>query len=313
MQERYSLPRPERVTRHFPESWRDFLFQYWPGGSKLSLDGSFTVTEDNKLGYRRFVRGEEANVEFELLFANEASDLLIRSGKARTKKEIKSEITRVRRNPAGSTSIDPDKDRLREYRSINAASEELEERLGIPLAIKGFPSTSTSTFREDLLAQFIFMRNLERQWQHLPDDVKKVIRICKVYGAMRYRMPGTRKYEEWLFMERVVNPQRVEDERMGTYPSGGRAYGFEIGEHPNLAAIVETYVNDFSGKSGMSYNNKICFEWPLLLKALRKAGLKLSDLAGYNLLYDQNLQRRDRNYVIIDQRDRSKEKLINFR
>lgn len=306
MAEKYSLPRKEEIVRPLPEegeSWVAFLTQRLTGKKRLDLKRAFTVTQDPELGYRRFVQGEGGEVDFELLLSDEAAQILNSSGKVRTKKEVKDEIARINQDRFGPSSIDlgikqPGFERLKNRRSVNAFGAELEKKLGIPIAIKG----SEKLGKEDFRAQFIFIKQREKEWQNMPEYIKEILHICKVYAAIRYKISDKGKYPEYrdlLIMERVSNAKAVEDNYLGPW-LGSRAFGFGVDIDPLLAEIIRMELGGLLSRFSHDTGRE-CYSWHTLQEALEHAGLQTSDIMGRNVLYSAEANPQKRHYVIIDQ------------
>ena len=293
MNERYELPKTERIKRHFPENL-GLLVQGLPDGNLIDLNKDFSVTENPELGYQRFVRSEGDKVGFELLISDEATKLLNRLGKVEVKQKIKSEITQITQDPFGPSSINfRGKKPGRANTSINAFNSELEDRLGIPVAIK-IPGPGEE-MREDLLRQFRFMKQCAKEWQNLPNDVKKVLRVGNVYAAFRYPAAGQEVHKESLIMERIPNTKTIKTKR------GERGVkGFSITDHPAIATIIEKYLKNYSSYKFLSDTKEECYDWFALVEALELLGLHLSDCNGNNFLYSENKEGQ-KVYTIIDQ------------
>lgn len=303
MIERYNLPKNEQVLRRSPENWKDFLVKYLPGGESVDLQQSFTVSEDSDLGYRHFAQGQGRNVSFELLISNEASDLLQESGKVETKHRLKQAIHQIIEQPYGSRSIDPHHSRKKgkKGRSVNLLSAELERKLNLPLAIKGSAQFSPGhPGRENLINQFIYMRKLQKEWEQLPEYIRNILHICKVYAVIRHAVNDKRKTQDWLIMERVPNAQSAEDG--GSIIEDRKEFGFVADQHPRLEEVINKEINDpfLKRKVRSPYTDNICYKWQTLKQALEKAKLHLSDLSGRNVLYTSAVP-SERQYIIIDQ------------
>lgn len=326
---------PNKKPNKAPAWEKNFL----PKGQPISPTKSFTVSENTELGYKRFVRiqnNEETGGEFvsDILISEEAGDALRNSprGKVRTKEDIKKEIEGIMENPHGDSSIDLLHKNTKtvfarkvyeNLRSVNKISSELERELGVPIAIKGSGALPwNDKGREDLVKQFIFMREKQKEWEKLPEYIKNIISIDDVYAVSRQEIPDEKKYEELLIMERVPDAKQVKDYALKPKLEEGnfikkyiskiknifdnkKILGFRIDDHPLLAHIIETELEDHESFIRLSKkDSELCYEWSTLENVLKSKGLDLTDLAGRNLLYSED-DIKDRHYIAIDQRDRS--------
>src|SRR5258708_1754816 len=278
----YNIPEEERMERTSKENQEHLaLLALIPDYYRkdFPITKEFTVSRDEVLGYRRYVRGDGNGPSCEILLTDEARDILRKAKKVKIKKEIRAEIEHIQLNPRGTSSIDP----MSIYRSVNSFNQSLENKLGVPIAVK-------SSKRESLIKQFLYMKKLEKQWENLPDYIKNILRICKVYGVVRYRTQEG-NYVEFLIMERVLDSDFVDSYITN---SSGDDTGFDIEGHPLLSQIVEQELSNASDlkvelntqqriRSGDDFRE--FYRWKTLQQALSKEGLMAIDLAGRNLLY----------------------------
>lgn len=254
--------------------------------------GNVSVERNNELGYTHYnVFKTDGPIDVYI------SDELRNFGLPfRKLKELAiAELDRVRNDPFGETSIDPHvyEDSFRAQRAVNRLEDELQALIGEPLAIKSSVSSQGENFykREDLLDQYLFMRQLQlRAQEHLNDRQKATLEFLPVYGAIRV---GN---QEFLIMKYIKGANEIEDHALrfltlGWMGSGDPYFepGFSASEH-----------RDFLEALGNDYVRHGCVRWRHISFALGEIlGISINDLAGRNVLYYQD--GKSKKYVIIDQ------------
>lgn len=253
--------------------------------------GNVSVERNNELGYTRYnISKPDGPIDVYI------SDELRNFGLPfRKLKELAvAELDRVRNDPFGETSIDPhvSEDSFRAQRAVNRLEDKLQALIGKPLAIKSSVSSQGNFYkREDLLDQYLFMRQLQlRAQERLTNRQKATLEFLPVYGAIRV---GN---QEFLIMKYIEGANEIEDHTLrflshGWMGSGDPYFepGFSASEHRDL---LEALGNDYVGHG--------CVRWRHISFALSEIlGISINDLAGRNVLYYQD--GKSNKYVIIDQ------------
>jgi len=305
----------ERVLRS-PKGSREAVHDRFnlPTGAETFLpdaEGGILVAHNDELKYTRYVALEgNERVKFEAYLSDEALDSLRGTGWKTVRSLFENDFSNIQKEPFGSQSIDHLKDNWtsQRLRTVNKASQEAEQLLGVPVAIKGTGSGPFYDWQEheDLTRQYLFMRKLGLSSERLPEDLKEILSVCKVYGVLRMPVDvptGANEkqpsYHEWLIMERLVDAEPMETELKNHLLVGGgtesEAY-FDPEKHPELVGAFSTYPVASGIKEG---------SFAALASSLVSLGLqpRLTDLAGRNMLMTKATDGK-KHYTLIDQRPR---------
>lgn len=252
--------------------------------------GNITVDRDTRLQFTHYKVADSTEIYI--------SDELRVMGVSfkRLKDFATEELQRVTIGPFGDTNIDPHSEEkfARESRAINKLSCEIQAQLQVPVAIKSLiPELDEGLgahLREDLVEQYLFMRNLQFVSQEkMNQRQKEVIEFLLVYGVIRC---GN---SEFLIMKRVVDAHEISDKlvpfRSCGWPGSGdpdSELAFEASEHPELMAVLFD-----EAISGLVLWRDIGQAFYQLLR------IKLPELAGRNVMF--NVENGRKKYHVIDQ------------
>lgn len=284
-QPEYRIPREEKVkispAKPTTTPW---------GERSVCLNNQLLVTENPNLKYLHYVNGEGDKKNFEMYLSYEARELAHKLGWQKVRQLFEDNIGLITNDPFGERSIDPSRQEKEAQirRSINPITDELEQILEVPIAIKGtgIRLQPGHPDREDLRSQYTLMRYLQLKSQHvLTPEQKAVLEFTPVYGVIKYPVDRPERFQEWLIMRRYDDAERVEDHKL-FLPWLGQYLGFDREEHSRLAQA-------FSVNSG---------SWNDLLWRFRGSGLEVSDISGRNLLCFKTDDEQQR-YAVIDQKD----------
>lgn len=215
---------------------------------------------------------------------------------------VRVELQRVIADPFGATSIDPhvDDSELRARRSVNRLAAEAQVLIGHPLAVKSVYEQQednaddgiSSSGREDLIAQYLFMRQLQLVAQRRLDERRRAkIEFLPVYGAVRVGE------QQFLVMKYIKGAREIRDRvvpyrTQGGWPGNGEPISemaFSGLEHPGFVQAL-----------GFSYPPEIV-RWRDVGDLFEEMlGIHLHDLVGRNVLYYQH--EGEMRYVVIDQK-----------
>lgn len=234
----------------------------------------------------------EKHRKMEMYWSNEIRDKVKDIGFKRIRRYLDSDMGKI---SSQRSSIDPGQDEHSVKLRLVGEAVGLSKLLGMPIAIKrtGKGLAPGNKDRENLVEQYLFMRQLEIDSKKLlPSEVQKHFKFCPVYGVIRHPSGTDEQYYEWLIMEHIKNTdyraQWVFDIEQGkSRMLGFNKAGFDAKEHPWL---VESF--------GLSKQKPT---WHSLQMKLYNMGLKVSDLAGRNVLWTQDFMGQ-KSYTVIDQR-----------
>ncbi len=262
--------------------------------------GELAVTHSEDLKYLHYLKVEPGydNVPFEMYVSDEAKDIIRKIGWKRLRRALEEEFHNIDEDPQGEQSIDPGKDdeQARKQRTVNRLSEELEQSLGVPIAIKGTGEyASNNDNRESLTRQFVRMRTLEAAMpKALSPEQQAIFKVCKVFAVINYKVGYPKGDQEWLIMERVPNAQQVKDVKYGS-GSGESDIGFDPKEHPRLAHLFgEKSIRTWQGLKKKFYEHK------LELTDFNKSNFFGYTGTGRNILWNLN-NNGEKVYTLIDQ------------
>jgi hypothetical protein len=242
--------------------------------------------------------------DFSLTLTQEAHQIVRSAGWLTTRKAIEAALTDALTNPHGELSIDQykDTDAGRTARTVHRLPAAIEERLGLPVAVKGTGLDVVRSIqmglgsRANLTDQFHFMHRLyAAQQKYHPGGIGGVLSVNRPLGLIKHssNRPGQHT-QEWLLMDRVVDAQPVEE--MGIcMTSGDIELAFDAHKYPDLAAIADPYgifrdddilFEDLATKVGEQLAPDI-FSW------------ELGDVVGHNILAQQRPDGRN-TYILID-------------
>lgn len=209
------------------------------------------------------------------------------------KRLARAELSRVDSDPFGDTSIDPHltEDFAQEQRAVNRLVDSVQELVGQPIAIKSAVAKPGSYLREDLIDQYLFMRELQlRSQERLTEEQRTKIGFLPVYGAVRVGE------KDFLFMKYIQGASEIQDQEIA-YPNYGwmgsgdpdTEMAFSRAKHKDLLKVM-----DFEGPF------KGSIRWRHVTRELGiMIGMRLHDLVGRNVLFYQ--EEGVRKYVVIDQ------------
>lgn len=263
--------------------------------------GGMLAAHNEQLKYVRYIAFDTTGkTSFEMHLSDEALQMTRASGWDEVRTLLEQDMEKMRRKPFGRwRSLDPKRKdpNFRRLRAINRASRRIEKILQTPVAIKS-PGVGplTKLEHENLTEQYLLMRKLSISAEKLPDDVKEILAVCKMYGVIRISVErnlateGIRPpYYEWLIMERVENGKQMDEDDVGV---------FSVTKNENLINTLKPYAREkFPIKilpEGFRY---FYLEFQSILKDL---GLEVTDLAGRNILVTKLPDGR-LHYTVIDQ------------
>jgi len=280
--EYFGLPYSERILHQQGKTEEKFH----------ELQKGILIAEDESLCSFHYIKlssaEEKRTVEFEMYLSDEARILMKKLGFKKIRKLFGREFEVITVDPFGNQSIDPAKneDFAKKMRTVNTISQELENILGRPVAIKGtgMGLQPGHPDREDLILQYRKMKELEIVSKgELSSEEKELLEFLPVFGVIRCPVSSAdrdsvREYQEWLIMERVVGGgSRIEDESLAVIGRPYACLGFKVKDHPELAKV---FGRVFSG-------DDYC-RWEDVEDELRMKGIPVGDLAGRNVLWHLN-------------------------
>lgn len=204
------------------------------------------------------------------------------------------ELERLRRDPFGETSIDPHvlESEFQGRRAVNSLQEDIQSLVRLPVAIKSTFGPEKGYFRrEDLVDQFIFMRELQfRARECLLEQQRETIEFLPVYGVIKTRE------QDFLIMKRIEGGTEIADCRVRFL-----SYGWPGSGDPDYEpAFYAKDHQDLLEAMGLRNTAVEPIRWRYITQHLgNQLGLRLHDLAGRNVLYYQEEDRQK--YVVIDQ------------
>lgn len=267
----------------------------------------FSTRDDQasrKLGNIVFARNDELKYTHYTLHGNSAEPLEIYIADElkmtglpfkRLKRYAIRELRRIKSDSLGETNIDPHVSErfARSRRAVNCLRERIQGAINLPIAVKSSVESQKDSDleKEDLIDQFLFMRELQFASQmRLSDKQKKVFGFLPVYGAIR--ADG----QDFLIMKHIMGATEIQDREVPFITHGWAGggdpyseYAVAISEHK---ALLEAIGFDLPSAGSVRYRY-ITSELSSLL------GMRLHDLAGRNVLYHSDGGKRK--YVIIDQ------------
>ena len=206
-------------------------------------------------------------------------------GWKKIRKIFEAKFEEIQSDAFGPDSIDPGKNEKenQKERIVNSFGPEIENALGIPIAIKGTGDIQQSHERwESLKDQYLEMRQLQFKFAKLPSKIIEVVNICPVYGLIIHGVESEKEYQEYLIMRRVPNARWLD-------PVDIQEMTFFASEHPRLIDAFD--MRDDLGTGSLS----------IIEHDLVEQGIYLRDISNRNFLYDATVPPRHRTYTIIDQ------------
>lgn len=204
------------------------------------------------------------------------------------------ELKRIKDDPFGETSIDPhvsDAD-ARAQRAVNRLRESIQEAVTFPIAVKSSVESERDTYygKEDLIDQFLFMRELQFVSQErLSDEQKALLEFLPVYGAVKSNV------REFLIMKRIVGATEIHDVVVPF-----QTYGWAgSGDPDSELALVTSEHEDLIEAIGFKLPPKLLRYRYITMAFNEVLGVYLHDLAGRNVLYYS--ENGNRKYAVIDQ------------
>lgn len=275
--------------------------------------GNISAVHDGELGATHYFANDadenDANQFVESYVSDEAKGLGLSFKDM--KSIVQSELERIKSDPYGGTSVDPDIrssdfERVlgaKRKRTINILNNTAQRRISEPILIRGYGwNKSVGRKFSDLTGQYIAMRQFQRASEKLmTPEQRDILRFVKAYGAI------TLGRDDYFFQEYIEDGRHLQEftidsdigRRLSNIYGGKYPYGFmSIDENPRMLDVFPELDLQIlkDPKDGHGY-----IGFSSLRDQLRRTlNLPVDDIHGGNILWRTNGV-EEKEYVIIDQ------------